>query len=89
MSGENLREKALANLKHRRGLQKQLKIYAITNVTLVIIWALSGGGDFWPIWSIVFWGLALIYQAWAFNFPEKPITEEDISQEVNRINSET
>ena len=89
MSGDNLREKALANLKHRRGLQKQLKIYAITNVTLVIIWALSGRGDFWPIWSIVFWGLALIYQAWAFNFPEKQITEEDISQEVNRINSET
>ena len=89
MNGGNLREKALANLKHRRGLQKQLKIYAITNVTLVIIWALSGRGDFWPIWSIVFWGLALIYQAWAFNFPEKPITEEDISQEVNRINSET
>ena len=89
MSSDNLREKALANLKHRRGLQKQLKIYAITNVTLVIIWALSGRGDFWPIWSIVFWGLALIYQAWAFNFPEKPITEEDISQEVNRINSET
>ena len=89
MSGDNLREKALANLKHRRGLQKQLKIYAITNVTLVIIWALSGRGDFWPIWSIVFWGLALIYQAWAFNFPERPITEADISQEVNRINSET
>ena len=87
MSSDNLREKALTNLKHRRGLQKQLRIYVIANVTLVIIWSLSGRGDFWPIWSIVFWGLALVYQSWAFNFPEKPITEEDISQEVDRINS--
>ena len=87
MSSDQLRDNALANLKHRRGLQKQLKIYVIANLTLVVIWALSGRGDFWPIWSIVFWGLALVYQSWAFHVPENPITEEDISQEMKRLES--
>tara|TARA_Y100000589_G_C26945485_1_gene544201 strand:- start:108 stop:371 length:264 start_codon:yes stop_codon:yes gene_type:complete len=86
MNSDESREKALANLKHRRGLKKQLKMYVIANITLVIIWALSGQGDFWPVWSIVFWGLALIFQAWTFTFPENPITEEEISQEVKRLN---
>ena len=59
MSPENLRDEALARLKHRKGLKKQLKTYVITNLTLIVIWAMSGQGDFWPAWSIVFWGLAL------------------------------
>ena len=60
MSPENLRDEALARLKHRKGLKKQLKTYVITNLTLIVIWAMSGQGDFWPAWSIVFWGLALV-----------------------------
>jgi hypothetical protein len=31
--------------------------YATTMVFLVIIWALTGGGYFWPIWPILGWGL--------------------------------
>ena len=87
MNSDEVRGRALANLKHRRGLQKQLKTYAIVNVTLVIIWALSGRGDFWPIWPIVFWGLALVYRAMIFQGSEKPISETEIEQEMNRLRS--
>ena len=42
MNDKELRATALASLKQRRGLERQLRLYAITNVTLVVIWALSG-----------------------------------------------
>ena len=34
-------------------------IYLVVNVLLVGIWAASGGGYFWPIWSILGWGIGL------------------------------
>ena len=87
MNDQELREAALASLKHRRGLERQLRIYAITNITLVVIWALSGRGDFWPIWSIAFWGLALIWQAISYNHRPKPITEDEIQSEMKKLGS--
>ena len=87
MNDQELREAALASLKHRRGLERQLRIYAITNITLVVIWALSGRGDFWPIWSIAFWGLALIWQAISYNHRPKPITEDEIRSEMTKLGS--
>ena len=48
---------------------------------------MSGQGDFWPAWSIVFWGLALGYQAWSFDHPEKAISDQDIEREMNRMQS--
>ncbi len=34
-------------------------IYAVVNLGLILIWAISGGGYFWPIWVIVGWGIGL------------------------------
>ena len=87
MSTEKLREEALARLKHRKGLKKQFQTYVITNLTLIVIWALSGQGDFWPAWPIAFWGLTLLYQAWSFEHPDKPISRQDIEREMNRMKS--
>ena len=87
MSTEKLREEALASLKHRKGLKKQFQTYVITNLTLIVIWALSGQGDFWPAWPIAFWGLTLLYQAWSFEHPDKPISSQDIEREMNRMKS--
>ena len=87
MSTEKLREEALARLKHRKGLKKQFQTYVITNLTLIVIWARSGQGDFWPAWPIAFWGLTLLYQAWSFEHPDKPISSQDIEREMNRMKS--
>ena len=87
MNTEQLRDAALARLKHRKSLKKQLKTYVITNLTLIVIWALSGQGNFWPVWPIAFWGLALLYQAWSFQHPDQPISDQDIEREMNRKQS--
>jgi hypothetical protein len=77
------REAAIKRLEDRRGLKTHLAIYLIVNAGLVVIWAASGGGYFWPIWSIGGWGIGLLFHAWS-TFGERPISEEDIEREMGR-----
>ena len=79
--GDKRREAALKRVKAKRDFKSHVAIYLIVNVMLVVIWALSGQGYFWPIWAIVGWGIGLAFNAWAVYF-EKPITEEDIRREM-------
>jgi hypothetical protein len=34
--------------------------WASVAVLLLVVWALTGAGVFWPIWPIGFWGLGLV-----------------------------
>jgi class 3 adenylate cyclase len=47
----------------RSGLETSLRmhatVYAVVNVLLIAVWAAAGGGYFWPIWSILGWGIGL------------------------------
>ena len=40
-------------------LKIHLVVYAAVNLGLIAIWALTGGGYFWPIWPILGWGIGL------------------------------
>jgi class 3 adenylate cyclase len=54
---------AAARPSRRSGLEMSVRIHAtvylVVNLGLIAIWALSGGGYFWPIWSILGWGIGL------------------------------
>lgn len=39
-------------------------IWALVNLFLVLIWAVTGAGGFWPVWTILPWGFALGIQGW-------------------------
>jgi hypothetical protein len=41
------------------------RAYVVVNAFLVGVWALAGGGYFWPAWVILGWGLAVVLQAMA------------------------
>jgi hypothetical protein len=42
------------------------RTYVVVNAFLVTLWFILGAnGFFWPIWSIVGWGLAVVLQAMA------------------------
>jgi class 3 adenylate cyclase len=43
----------------RTSVKIHATIYTLVNLMLVGIWAASGGGEFWPIWSILGWGIGL------------------------------
>ncbi|HEY3019970.1 MAG TPA: DUF1707 domain-containing protein [Solirubrobacteraceae bacterium] len=48
----------------RAMLRAHAGAYATVNAAMVGIWALTGGGDFWPAWTIGPWGAALAGHAW-------------------------
>lgn len=82
-SEEQRRKAAIDRLKARRDFKAHAAAYIIVNTGLVVIWALSGAGYFWPIWPILGWGVGLAFNAWAA-YIQKPITEDDIRTEMNR-----
>ncbi|HEV2772248.1 MAG TPA: DUF1707 domain-containing protein [Thermoleophilaceae bacterium] len=43
----------------RSDMRRQVAIYAAVNLLLVVVWAISGAGYFWPIWPLLGWGLGL------------------------------
>ncbi len=80
------RTAAIKRLKDKRDFRNHVAAYVIVNSMLVVIWALSSGGYFWPIWPIVGWGIGLAFNAWAVYF-QRPITEDDIRREMERDHS--
>jgi class 3 adenylate cyclase len=42
-----------------QSFKTHLTLYLLVNVFLIGIWAASGGGNFWPIWPILGWGLGV------------------------------
>ena len=63
------REAAINRLKAKRDFRTHLAVYVVVNTILVVIWAASGAGYFWPIWVMGGWGIGLAFNAFAcFSF---------------------
>lgn len=66
-------------------------IYGVINLGLILIWAISGGGYFWPIWVIIGWGIGLGVHAFSLGIiPQMNamipfMTAEWEDQEVRRL----
>ena len=78
------RAAAIERITDRREFRSHAFIYCAVNALLVVIWAGTGGGYFWPIWVIAGWGLGLAAHAWK-TYGEKPISEADIVDEMHRV----
>lgn len=44
------------------GLRAEIAAYVAVNLLLVVVWAATGAGYFWPIWPIAGWGVGLVLQ---------------------------
>ncbi|MCD2195448.1 2TM domain-containing protein [Actinomycetospora endophytica] len=83
MADDDPRADAIGRLKHRQSFQQNALIFAGVAVLLVVIWAISGAGYFWPVFPIV--GLAIALGAQAFQlYGQRPISEDDIQREMRR-----
>ena len=78
-------ERALARkrVEKRRGLQTNLVTYLVINSAVVLIWAMTGRGYFWPGWMIGAWGVGLVLSFWEYT--RGPITDADVDAEIERI----
>lgn len=59
-----LREAAVKQLNARRGLQAHVLAYILVNGFLVLVWAVTGAGFFWPVFPLFGWGIGLAFNAW-------------------------
>ena len=80
---EEVRAAAIERLKNRRAFWQNLVSYVVVNAFLVGVWAMTGGGYFWPAWVMGGWGIGVVMHAWTVFF-QKPITEEAIEREMHR-----
>jgi hypothetical protein len=81
---EQLREQAIQRLKKKRDFQTHVLIYIAVNAFLVVIWAVTSGGYFWPIFPILGWGIAVVANAWDV-YGRKPFSEDQIRREADRL----
>jgi hypothetical protein len=56
----------------RRELRDHVRTFVLVNLFLIVIWAASGGGYFWPIWPIVGWGIGVACHASAVRGKRPP-----------------
>jgi len=58
-SEKEIREK----VRSQRDFYRHVSIYCLVSFVAILIWAISGGGSFWPIWIILGWGTFLAFHA--------------------------
>ena len=45
--------------------QSHAAVWFLVNLLMIGIWAVTGAGYFWPIWTIMPWGFAVALHGWA------------------------
>ncbi len=81
---EDLRAAAIRQLKKRSEFKAHLFAYVVVNGFLVLLWAVTGAGYFWPIFPILGWGIGVTFNAWDVYWRAVP-TEEQIRREMDRL----
>jgi 2TM domain len=76
-------EEARRRVERRRKFHADLVAYALINAFLIVVWAVSGFGYFWPGWVLGGWGVLLLLDAWN-TFHRRPVTESDVEEELHR-----
>jgi eukaryotic-like serine/threonine-protein kinase len=74
-----------------RSFKTHLTLYLLVNVFLIGIWAASGGGYFWPIWSILGWGIGLAGHAAPLlgrGIRQPPAAPSSVDEVASRVDSE-
>lgn len=67
----------------RRDFGTHLVAYVVVNGFLILVWAITGAGYFWPVWVLAGWGIGLVLHAWEV-FVRRPVTDADVEAELQR-----
>jgi hypothetical protein len=80
----NARELAIQRLKMKQDFKGILAGGLFAVVVVVVIWAIGGGGYFWPVWVMLGAAIGIVGQAWKAYGPSNRITEDDVQREMGR-----
>ncbi|HET8592982.1 MAG TPA: 2TM domain-containing protein [Solirubrobacterales bacterium] len=89
-SEQDLRERAIRQLKRKREFRDHLGWFIFINAVLWVIWALppdsANTDDIWPAWVTGIWGVFLLSHAWrVYRGPEEGPSERQIEDEISRL----
>ena len=76
------RQWAIRRIQAKRLFWGHLAVYLAVNTALIIIWAMTSGEYFWPVWPMLGWGLGVAAHASSVYFGPSEITEARIDREL-------
>jgi fatty acid desaturase len=80
------RARVRKQLEARRELASHVFVFVVVNTAVVVIWAITGSGYFWPAWLIGLWGVGLVMHTWDV-FIRRQVTDEDVDEAMRRRQS--
>ena len=75
-------------LQRWRDFISHVTAYVVVNAVFIVIWAISGGGFFWPVFPLVGWGIGLSFQHFG-EVIRGPITDEQVKRKLNPKSAES
>ncbi|GAA2575893.1 hypothetical protein GCM10010435_59950 [Winogradskya consettensis] len=80
-----VRSRAIRQLHQKRGVQAHVLVFVLSNVAQVVVWwAYTPDQFFWPLWSILGWGVGLVFHIWAV-YSGAQLDEARIEREMRRM----
>jgi uncharacterized ion transporter superfamily protein YfcC len=77
-------ERARKRVADRRDFGQHLVAFVVVNAFLILVWAFTGAGYFWPAWILGLWAIGLVLHAWEV-FLRRPVTDADVEAELRRM----
>ncbi|HKF81562.1 MAG TPA: 2TM domain-containing protein [Solirubrobacterales bacterium] len=81
---DHARQLAIQRLKMKQDFKGITAGGAFAVLICIVIWALAGGGYFWPVWVILGIAIAVVAQGWKAYGPANRITEADVQREMRK-----
>jgi hypothetical protein len=78
------RARAVRRLQAKRAFTIHLAVYLMVNAFLVLVWAVTDRGYFWPIWPMAGWGVAVAIQGFTTYVALRPLSDEAIEREMRK-----
>jgi hypothetical protein len=82
---ENARQLAIQRLRMKQDFKGVLAGGAFAIVVTAVIWALGGGGYFWPVWVVLGVAIGAVATGWKAYGPSNRISEDDVQREMRRV----
>lgn len=76
-------DRAKKRVEKKRKYRADVVAYVVINAFLIVVWAITGRGYFWPGWVLGVWGVFLLLSAWDLFF-RREVTDEDVERELRR-----
>ena len=81
---DDLRTVAVRRLRKKSDFVGHLRAYLVFSAFLALIWAIGGGGYYWPAIPMTCWGIWVIVHA-ASLVGSSPVTEQRVRAEIERM----